>query len=247
MKSKLLALIALPLTMGLVSCSDGLDALLLGSLMGDSGFFGDYYEDYDMNGIPIYGYDGGQAVYGYNSYYQPIYSPSGLSNAAYVPGWAPRSGARVVYPSRAQRMMAPPRNAKHKFAGPGGLRGSSRRVHHAAQNAHHHTVAPGNRHDKFDFNNHSNRNDRLGGRPNDFRNNRHNFGDSMKRHEHFGNNAPGAHNDRHSFNNHVGNNGSRFGGLGGTPRGGKEATRPGKSDDSRHKSDSSRHSLKGRH
>ena len=243
-------MLALPLTMGLVSCSDGLDALLLSSLMGDSsGFFsGDYYEDYDLSGIPIYGYDGGQAVYGYDSSYQPIYSPNRLSNAAYVPGWAPRSGARVNYPARAQRSWQPPRNAKHRHAGPNGLRGSSRRVHHTApRNDHRNGASHNSRNDHYDFSAPSNRNDRFGRNDHSGRNDRHGFNSPADRNNHFDRNNHGGRNERHGFNSSFGRD-SRFGGGmgGGNQHGGKTAAPAGRGNNTHGKSDNNRPGLKGR-
>ncbi len=72
-------------------------------------------QEYDTNGVPIYGYDGNNAVYGYDSNNQPIYDVALLTTAASVPSWAPRAGAKVIYPARARRIAAPPPRA-HRHA-----------------------------------------------------------------------------------------------------------------------------------
>ena len=85
-------------------------------------------QEYDTNGVPIYGYDGDNAVYGYDSNNQPIYDVALLTTAASVPSWAPRAGAKVIYPARARRIAAPPP-----------------RAHRHAQLRHRHPVAHGPR------------------------------------------------------------------------------------------------------
>lgn len=65
-------------------------------------------QEYDTSGIPIYGYDGNNAVYGYDSNNQPIYSPSLLATAVSVPNWEPQANAQVVYPAQARRTAEPP-------------------------------------------------------------------------------------------------------------------------------------------
>lgn len=49
---------------------------------------------YDEEGNPIYGYDGEQAVYGYESDGSPVYDVASLSSSSTVPKWAPLKGAR---------------------------------------------------------------------------------------------------------------------------------------------------------
>lgn len=110
---------------------------------GSTAYMGDYYEDYDASGIPIYGYDGSYPVYGYDAAYQPIYSTAELSRATYVPSWAPRGNAPVNYPAHVRRGAIPPRNAHHRHVGEGGLRGSARRVHHASPITHGGFNSPG--------------------------------------------------------------------------------------------------------
>ena len=87
-------------------------------------------QEYDESGVPIYGYDGDNAVYGYDSNNQPIYDTALLANAVSVPNWAPLAGApRVAYPSHARRLAGPPpqvrqrahlkhRNPRHVSPGP---------------------------------------------------------------------------------------------------------------------------------
>ena len=69
-------------------------------------------EMYDSDGNPIYGYDGNNAVYGYNQSGVPIYSVSELTNTCIVPVWTPRPTAapRPI----GVRMAPPPVHVHHK-------------------------------------------------------------------------------------------------------------------------------------
>ncbi len=69
-------------------------------------------EMYDSAGNPIYGYDGNNAVYGYNQSGIPIYNVSDLTNTCVVPVWAPRPTAAPR--PFGVRMAPPPIHVRHK-------------------------------------------------------------------------------------------------------------------------------------
>lgn len=101
--------------LGLSSCAGDLNSLA-GELMGGglTDFSsGEILQEFDENGIPIYGYDGDSAVYGYDSNSQPIYDVSLLEQAVSVPDWEPQAGASVSYPVSARRLSAPPPQVRH--------------------------------------------------------------------------------------------------------------------------------------
>ncbi len=65
-------------------------------------------DSYDTAGVPIYGYEAGKAVYGYDATNRPVYDYRALTSSCRVPDMRPRSGAPVRYP-RGIRRGAPPR------------------------------------------------------------------------------------------------------------------------------------------
>ncbi len=149
--------------LGLSSCAGGLNSIVgvLGG--GPIDYYGDTLQEYDENGVPIYGYDGDNAVYGYDSNSQPIYDVSLLQQAVSVPSWEPQSGASVVYPVHAHRVAVPPPMVKH---------------HHPLRHRHpmspgprpgHHLAGPGPRPNRFSMMGgpglHPNRHGGLGPRP----------------------------------------------------------------------------------
>lgn len=109
-------------------------------------------QEYDENGVPIYGYDGDNAVYGYDSNNQPIYDTALLATAVRVPNWEPKASAPVIYPARARRVAAPPpqarRHAPLKHRNP--VSHGPRRPDRAAPQAPHHPrmSGPGPRPDR---------------------------------------------------------------------------------------------------
>lgn len=111
MKAKLYTPLVALTVLGLCSCGD------LGSLASTAiGVAAAGYsaaQEYDANGVPIYGYDGNNAVYGYDSNNQPIYDIALLATAASVPNWESKAGASVIYPTQARRAATPPPQARH--------------------------------------------------------------------------------------------------------------------------------------
>lgn len=69
--------------------------------------------EYDSSGIPVFGYDGGQAVYGYAEDNTPIYDYSDLTATSTVPSWSPQNSS-VSYPRVGRRSSNPPRNAHNR-------------------------------------------------------------------------------------------------------------------------------------
>ena len=117
MKISFKALAYIPAIVSLASCSyDGASAPLgVATTVAVPGGMssGDYL--YDGSGIPIYGYDGSRAVYGYDANNTPIYSSSRLRYATHVPAWQPRPGApKLHYAKNVRRMQAPPPKAHHQ-------------------------------------------------------------------------------------------------------------------------------------
>ena len=81
------------LTNELVTMAEELEAAQAG-LAADDSESADSEGYYDAEGNPIYGYDGEQAVYGYESNGSPVYDVASLSSSSTVPTWSPLAGAR---------------------------------------------------------------------------------------------------------------------------------------------------------
>lgn len=94
---------------------------------------GDY--EYDSAGVPVFGYDGGQAVYGYTEDSTPIYDYTQLTSTSTVPSWSALDTASTEatsYRAVGHRSSQPPTHARNRH---GSLRASSHRVRR--QDRHH--------------------------------------------------------------------------------------------------------------
>ncbi|MBQ3218260.1 MAG: hypothetical protein IJB33_05260 [Akkermansia sp.] len=101
---------------------DGIIEDLLAGTTTESG------EMYDEEGNPIYGYDGENAVYGYDELGAPIYSVANLTTSSTVPTWAPMPTA-APRPAGV-RQAPPPAHARHNH-GPR-LRKPGEKIHRRA-------------------------------------------------------------------------------------------------------------------
>ena len=117
MKAKLYAPLVAVAVLGLSSCGVDWDSLASAAIEAAATDYSNQalIQEYDANGVPIYGYDGDNAVYGYDSNNQPIYDTALLATAVSVPNWEPKAGVRVAYPARARRIAAPPPR-DHRYA-----------------------------------------------------------------------------------------------------------------------------------
>lgn len=117
MKTRLYTPLVAVAVLGLSSCGVDWDSLASAAIEAAATDYSNQalIQEYDANGVPIYGYDGDNAVYGYDSNNQPIYDTALLATAVSVPNWEPKAGARVAYPARARRIAAPPSRA-HRHA-----------------------------------------------------------------------------------------------------------------------------------
>lgn len=98
----------------LTSCNGLIDPALL-EVLSDGGTLdadGDNYE-YDSAGIPVFGYDGGKAVYGYAEDSTPVYDYSSLTSRSTIPAWGPENTS-VSYRGVGRRSIQPPTGAHNR-------------------------------------------------------------------------------------------------------------------------------------
>lgn len=109
-------LLALSVISGITlsSCNGIIDPSLL-EVMADGGtiFADDDNYEYDSAGIPVFGYDGGQAVYGYAEDSTPIYDYSSLTSRSTIPAWGPENTS-VNYRGVGRRSTQPPTGAHNR-------------------------------------------------------------------------------------------------------------------------------------
>ena len=134
------------LTNELVTMAEELEAAQAGLAADSEGY-------YDAEGNPIYGYDGEQAVYGYESNGSPVYDVASLSSSSTVPTWSPLAGARPQ-PAGVRRGDIP-RNASFTH-GRSLHRPAVSRVGHGRR-PHRHVGAPRGAHRDFRNRHHGNR------------------------------------------------------------------------------------------
>lgn len=111
----------------LTSCDGLIDPNLIGELATAIATpSGDY--EYDSAGVPVFGYDGGQAVYGYAEDSTPIYDYTELTSTSTVPSWSALDTASTEatsYRAVGHRSSQPPTHARYRH---GGLKASRHRV-----------------------------------------------------------------------------------------------------------------------
>lgn len=126
----------------MTSCNGLVDPALL-ELLADGGTLNadvDNFE-YDSAGIPVFGYDGGKAVYGYAEDSTPIYDYSSLTSRSTIPAWGPENTS-VSYRGVGRRSTQPPTGArnrhgslKHRGNRAGKRRGGNHQVRRATEEA----------------------------------------------------------------------------------------------------------------